>query len=432
MKNLINERRKSDNPVLSTALLDFYHAADYMKLDEKLIAILSRAERRLEVAVPVEMDDGSVKVFSGCRIQHSTALGPSKGGIRYSLDVSGDECEGLAMLMTWKCSLAGIPYGGGKGGINCDPTKLSSKEKERMTRTFAARIEPLIGSWSDVPAPDMYTGGAEMVWIMDTVSKMRSRLEPSLLTGKPIEYWGAEGRTAASGRGASACGLELMKILGKEPSSIRAAIHGFGNVGSYTAKILSEYGVKIVAISDTTGTYYSANGIDIDKAFKYVNKEPERRGRKLEGFESECGCEKLDPDAALLADCDFLFPCALQDVITKENAGKIKAKYIVEGANSPTAPEADSILNDAGVIIVPDFLANSGGVIGSYFEWAQNLQGFAWPEAEYNARLVKRVTENFNKVWTYAQEHKISMRLAAYVTAIQRVADIASLRGVYL
>lgn len=425
------ERRKSNNTILNTALQDFYSAADYMGLNEKLIAILSNSERRLAVSVPVEMDDGSVKVFNGYRIQHSSALGPSKGGIRYSMDVSEDECEGLAMLMTWKCSLAGIPYGGGKGGITCEPTKLSKREKEHMSRIFGARIAPIIGKWSDVPAPDMYTGGQEMIWIMDTISKMRGEFEPALLTGKPIESWGAKGRTAASGRGAAACGLELMKIKGENPEKIRASIHGFGNVGSYTAKILRESGVKVVAISDTTGTYYSPDGIDVEKAFNYISNDPEQRGRKLEGFTCD-GCEKLDTSAALFVDCDILFPCAVQGVIDKDTANKVKAKYIIEGANSPTTYDADNILADKGVIIVPDFLANSGGVIGSYFEWAQNLQGFFWTEDEYNERLVRLMKENFHRVWDYSQDKKISMRRAAYVTAIQRVADAVEMRGIYL
>ena len=427
----MSERRKCNNILLDTALRDFYAAADDMHLDEGLISMLSYPERRLDVSVPVEMEDGSVRVFHGHRVQHSTALGPSKGGIRYALDVSGQECEGLAMLMTWKCSLAGIPYGGGKGGICCDPTSMTRKEKERMSRTYGARIAPIIGRWSDVPAPDMYTGGQEMVWIMDTICKMLGHFEPAMLTGKPIDYWGARGRTEATGRGAATCGLELMKKKGLDPEKMRVSIHGFGNVGSYTAKILRDAGAVIVAISDTTGTYYNPKGIDIDKAFKYAEVEPDKRGRKLAGFEKE-GCEKLGVDEALFVDCDFLFPCAVQAVINQETANKVKAKYILEGANSPTTPEGEEILNDAGVIVVPDFLANAGGVIGSYFEWAQNLQGFSWTEEEYNKRLVDLMTDNFCKVWEYSQEHKKTMRRSAYIAAIKRVADILALRGVYL
>ncbi|MBQ4470321.1 MAG: Glu/Leu/Phe/Val dehydrogenase, partial [Synergistaceae bacterium] len=266
----MTERRKCNNILLDTALRDFYAAEDDMHLDEGLISMLSYPERRLDVSVPVEMEDGSVQVFHGHRVQHSTALGPSKGGIRYALDVSGQECEGLAMLMTWKCSLAGIPYGGGKGGICCDPKKLTRREKERMSRTYGARIAPIIGRWSDVPAPDMYTGGQEMVWIMDTICKMLGHFEPAMLTGKPVDYWGAIGRTEATGRGAATCGLELMNKKGLDPEKMKVSVHGFGNVGSYTAKILRDNGCTIVAISDTTGTYYNPKGINIDKAFEYI------------------------------------------------------------------------------------------------------------------------------------------------------------------
>ena len=427
----MNSRRSSDNLILDTALRDFYDAADYMHLDERLVAILSNSERRIDVSVPVEMEDGSAVVFKGYRVQHSTALGPSKGGIRYAMDVSGDECEGLAMLMTWKCSLGGIPYGGGKGGITCDPTKLSLKEKERMTRTYGSRISPIVGRWSDIPAPDMYTGGQEMVWIMDTICKMRGHFEPAILTGKPTDYWGAMGRTEATGRGVATCALEVMKRKNLDPSKMKIAVDGFGNVGSYTALLLKEAGAKIVAISDTSGAYYNPNGLNIEKAFEYINTNPKQKGRKLQGFEKE-GCEKVSEADLLSCDCDFLAPCAVQGVINKDSAAKVKAKYIVEGANSPTTPEGEKILDDAGVIVVPDFLANAGGVIGSYFEWAQNLQGFPWTEEEYNTRLVNLMKNNFGRVWDFAGAKKVNMRRSAYVNAIKRVADVVDMRGIYL
>ncbi|MBR1671572.1 MAG: Glu/Leu/Phe/Val dehydrogenase [Fretibacterium sp.] len=424
----MNERRKSENVLLNTALQDFYGAAEEMGLSENQIAILSNSERRLEVSVPVEMDDGSLRVFKGYRVQHSTALGPSKGGIRYAADLNVDECEALAMLMTWKCSLAGIPYGGGKGGIACNPFSMSKREKERMSRTFAARISPNIGRWSDVPAPDMNTGGQEMVWIMDTISKMRGQIEPAQLTGKPISYWGARGRNEASGLGAATCGLELMKALGKDPAKMRVAIQGFGNVGSFTAKHLSSAGATVVAISDSLATYYSPKGIDVNMAFERLcgRSRKEREGVTLDG------CEKLGPSDVLFVDCDFLFPCAVQGVLNRDTAPKVKAKYIVEGANGPITPEGDAILNDAGVLIVPDFLANSGGVISSYFEWAQNLQGFFWTEEEHNERLLRLIRENFKRVWDQSQAKKATMRRAAYVAAIQRVADAVELRGNFL
>ena len=421
------ERRKSSNVLLDTALQEFYGAADEMRLNEKLISILSHSERRVQVSIPVEMDDGSVNVFEGYRVQHSTALGPSKGGVRYDPEVDMDECEALAMLMTWKCSLAGIPYGGGKGGIACDPMNMSKKEKEKLSRTYGARISPILGKWSDIPAPDMNTSSQEMVWIVDTISKMRGDLEPALLTGKPVTFWGSYGRHEATGRGVATCGLELMKILGKNPDKITAIVQGFGNVGSYTAKTLTEAGVKVVAISDISGSYYSANGIDIRKAFEVVHANPKRL---LTGFEKVGNCEKIDED--MFVDADFLFPCARDGMINRKTADKIKARYIVEGANGPVTPEADEILASKGVTIVPDFLANSGGVIGSYFEWAQNLQGAFWTEEEYNNKLVHIMKGNFRRVWDYAEAKKIRMRRAASMAAIQRVADVIEMRGTFL
>ena len=424
---MIQERRKSSNVLLDTALQEFYGAADEMGLNEKLISILSHSERRVQVSIPVEMDDGSVNVFEGYRVQHSTALGPSKGGIRYDPEVDMDECEALAILMTWKCSLAGIPYGGGKGGIACDPMNMSEKEREKISRTYGARISPILGKWSDIPAPDMNTGSQEMVWIVDTISKMRGDLEPALLTGKPVTFWGSYGRHEATGRGVATCGLEFMKILGKSPDSVTAAVQGFGNVGSYTAKTLIEAGVKVVAISDISGSYYSPHGIDISKAFEVVHSNPKRL---LTGFEKVGNCEKIENE--LFIDIDFLFPCARDGVINRKTAKGIKARYIVEGANGPVTPDGDLVLADKGITVVPDFLANSGGVIGSYFEWAQNLQGVFWSEEEYNDKLVRIMKGNFKRVWDYSKAKNVTMRRAASMTAIQRVADVIKMRGTFL
>ncbi|MDR1875329.1 MAG: Glu/Leu/Phe/Val dehydrogenase [Synergistaceae bacterium] len=421
-------RRTATNVLLDTALKNFYGAAEEMGLDENLIAILGSSERRLEVSVPVEMDDGSIRIFRGYRVQHSTAIGPAKGGIRYHPEVDVDECEALAMLMTWKCSLAGIPYGGGKGGICCDPLTMSMKEKERMSRAFAARIAPIIGTWQDVPAPDVNTGGQEMVWFVDTISKLRGHLEPGVFTGKPIPYWGSMGRTAATGYGVATCGLELLRVLDKDPKNATVAIQGFGNVGSYTALTMVEAGAKVVAISDVTGTYYAPKGIDIKKAFEHISTHPKKL---LEGFTCD-GCEKKNLDDILFVECDILYPCALDGVINVKNAGDVKAKYIVEGANGPVTPDADEILTKKGVLIVPDFLANSGGVIGSYFEWAQNLSGYFWTEEEYNKRLIHIMKGNFKLVWDYSQNSSVPMRRAAFMAAIQRVADVVKLRGVFL
>ena len=420
-------KRTSENPELKTALENFYGAAEEMGLSDGLIEILSRSERRFCVSVPVEMDDGTWKVFEGFRVQHSSAIGPAKGGIRFHHEVNLDECEALAIAMTWKCALAGIPYGGGKGGVCVDTAKISKKEKERIARTYAARIEPIVGAWTDIPAPDVGTDGQVMVWFTDTISRMRNQLEPGIFTGKPVNFWGSRGRTEATGLGVSTCALELLKVVGKDPKDTTVAVQGFGNVGSYTAKYMSEAGAKIVAISDVTGTYSNPKGIDVKAAFDYVVKHPKKL---LEGF---TGAEfKAGGDEVLFTECDFLMPCALGSVITGQNADKVKAKYISEGANYPLTLEGDAILEKKGVIAIPDFLANSGGVIGSYFEWCQDLGGFFWSMEEYNQRLVKIMANNFKDVWEYAHEKNIKMRRAAFMKAIQRVAERVELRGVYL
>ncbi len=423
------EKRTSTNVLLDTALKNFYGAAEEMGLEEGLIEILSRSERKTSVSIPVEMDDGSVKVFDGFRVAHSSAVGPSKGGVRFHPDVCLDECEALAFMMTWKCSLAGIPYGGGKGGVSCNPLELSQKEKERISRTFAARIEPVVGAMTDVPAPDVNTGGPEMVWFMDTISKMRGRLEPAIFTGKPISLWGSKGRTAATGLGVATCAMELLKAENKPVEGSKIAVQGFGNVGTFAAKFLTDAGAKVVGISDITGTYYAEDGLDIPKAIEHVSSHPKKL---LEGFETQSGAQKLDLNEVLFLDVDALLPCALEGAINAQNADKVKTTYIVEGANGPVTPEADAILDSKGILVVPDFLANSGGVIGSYFEWCQDLTGFFWTEEEYNERLLRIMTDNFKKVWDYANDKEIKMRRAAFMVAIKRVADAVRMRGIFL
>lgn len=422
------QKRTSKNILLDTALKNFYAAAEEMKLDEGLVEVMSRPERAISVSIPVVMDDGSVRVFNGFRVQHSTVCGPAKGGLRFHPDVNLEECEALSSLMTWKCSLAGIPYGGGKGGISVDPFELSPREREMMTRTFAARIAPFIGDWIDVPAPDVNTGGPEMVWIMDTISKLRGHLEPGVVTGKPIAYWGSKGRTAATGLGVSICVLELLKTQKVDPKTATVIVQGFGNVGTYNALFLQEHGVKVVGISDITGGYYCKDGIDIEAAKAYVEAHPKRI---LEGY-TQPGLVRMSGTDIIEQDCLVLSPCALEGVINENNANKLKCSYIIEGANGPVTPEGDAILDKRGIIVVPDFLANSGGVIGSYFEWVQDLAGFFWTEKEYNDRLVPIMTDNFYRVWDYAQEHKVKMRRAAFLVAIKRVADALKLRGFFL
>jgi len=421
-------KRTSENVLLDTALKNFYGAAEELGLEDGLIEILGNSERKTSVSIPVVMDDGSTRVFNGYRVQHSSAIGPAKGGIRFHPDVCLEECEALAMLMTWKCSLAGIPYGGGKGGVECNPLEMSKGEKERVARTFAARIEPVVGAWSDVPAPDVNTGGQEMVWFMDTISKMRGRLEPAIFTGKPISLWGSQGRTEATGLGVATCALELLKVLEKDPKNTTFTIQGFGNVGTYAALTLVDAGAKVIGISDITGAYYCKDGIDIDKAFQHVSEHPQRL---LDGYKQP-GLEKIDAEELLFLDPDVFIPAALEGAVNKNNADKVKARYIVEAANGPVTPEADAILDAKGVLIVPDFLANSGGVIGSYFEWAQNLGGYFWTREEYNSRLLHIMKGNFQRVWEFSQERKVRMRRGAFMTAISRVADAVRMRGVFL
>ena len=323
------QKRTSKNVLLHTALENFYDAAEEMGLEDGLIEVLSRPERAICVSIPVQMDDGSVRVFEGYRVQHSTVCGPAKGGLRFHPDVNLEECEALASLMTWKCSLAGIPYGGGKGGISVDPFELSSREREMMTRTFAARIAPFVGDWTDVPAPDVNTGGPEMVWIMDTISKLRGHLEPGVVTGKPVAYWGSKGRTAATGLGVATCVLELLKRQNIEPKDATVIVQGFGNVGTYNALFLHNAGCKVVGISDITGGYYNPNGIDVEAAKAYVEKHPKRI---LDGY-SEPGLVKMNGEEILEQECLVLSPCALEGVISEKNAPLLKCKYIVEGAN---------------------------------------------------------------------------------------------------
>ena len=419
-------KRKSDNVLLRTALENFYGAAEELKLPDGITDMLAHSERKTCVSIPVEMDDGSIKVFEGYRVAHNSAVGPSKGGVRFHQDVCLDECEALAFMMTWKCSLAGIPYGGGKGGVCVDPTTLSKKELERLSRTYAARIEPVVGAWTDVPAPDMNTNSQIMTWFMDTISRMRGRLEPAIFTGKPIPLWGSKGRNAATGLGVATCAIELMKVLGKDVKGMKCAIQGFGNVGSFTAKTLADAGAKIVAVSDITGVYYCADGINVAKCFELTGASPKRL---LTGLEKEPGVKMIDEIQS--CDCDIFLPCAMEGSLTADNAGRVKAKYVVEGANGPTTPEADAILDQKGILVVPDFLANSGGVVGSYFEWCQDLGGFFWTEEEYNERLLRIMKDNFHRVWDFSKEHNVKMRRAAFLAAIKRVADATEMRGVY-
>lgn len=397
-------------------------AADILKLEDRFRAILSVPEKIVEVNMPVKLDNGKTEVFNGYRVVNSTVLGPSKGGIRYSEHVDKDEVMALAGWMTLKCSIAGLPYGGAKGGITINPKNYSEGELERLTRSYTRRLKEIFGVDSDVPAPDMNTSGREMAWIADEYSRFYGN-QPGVITGKPIELGGSLGRAAATGRGVMTTALCAMQELGWNPRNVTAAVQGFGNVGSYGAKLLWEKGVKILAISDISGGYYNANGLDIKAAFEYVTEK-----KSLEGW---TGGSKISNSELLELNVDLLAPCAMENVITKENAGNIKAKLMVEGANGPVAADADAILDSKGIMIVPDILANAGGVTVSYLEWVQNREGYYMTEDEVNAKADPMLERAFAQVLATSKEYKCSMRLAAYVVGLRRVASAIKLKGNY-
>ncbi len=400
-------------------------AARILNLEPGIFEILAEPERTLEVALPIEMDDGSIKVFTGYRCQHSTVRGPAKGGVRYAMDVCMDEVKALSSWMTWKCAVAGIPYGGGKGGIRVDPTQLSENELKRLTRRYVYAIYPIIGPEKDIPAPDMGTNAQIMGWFVDTYSVLNGVYSPGVVTGKPVPIGGSIGRREATGRGVVFAVRELLLRLNKKPSEITCAVQGYGNVGSVAATLAHEMGCKVVAVSDISGGHYNPGGLNIPHITKYVEEN-----RVLEGY-SEPGASNISNADLLTLDVDLLIPAALQNQITEENAEDVRAKFIVEGANGPTTAEADKILAANGVLVVPDILANAGGVICSYFEWVQNLQNFYWTEEEVNSRLDKIMTHSFAEVWDFAHEEDLSLRTGAYILGVKRVADAIKMRGIF-
>jgi glutamate dehydrogenase (NAD(P)+) len=399
-------------------------AAKIMNLSEDVATILRNPIKQVKVSLPVMMDNGKIQVFEGYRVVHSVALGPSKGGIRYAMDVNQDEVMALSAWMSFKCAVANLPYGGAKGGIKCDPRAMSVGELERLSRAYAKAMKDVFGVDKDIPAPDMGTSGREMAWILDEFNKITGNDSPGVITGKPIAIGGSLGRDAATGRGVMVNTLCALKKMGIKPTEVTAVVQGFGNVGSHAARLLSEQGIKIVGIGDHTASFYSEKGIDIKAALEFVAKN----NRVLKGF---TGATEIHHDQLLISKCDVLVPAALQNVITDENAGKIQAKLIVEGANGPTTPEADPILNDKKIIVVPDILANSGGVTVSYFEWVQNKAGYYWTEEEVNARHDHKMELAFNNVWNNATQFKASMRIAAYITALQKIEQGVKLKGAY-
>jgi glutamate dehydrogenase (NAD(P)+) len=400
----------------------FQIAAEHLGLDQEVYDVLKTPAKQVIVSLPVTMDNGSIKVFEGYRVIHSTILGPSKGGVRYDMDVNIDEVKALAAWMTWKCAVVDIPYGGAKGGIKCNPRQMSAGEVERLTRAFTQAMHDVFGKDRDIPAPDMGTGPREMAWMMDQYSRNQGMTVNSVVTGKPIVLGGSLGREEATGRGVMISALAAMEKQKINPFKATCAIQGFGNVGSWAATLLEERGVNIVAVSDLSGAYYNAEGINIKKAIEYRNGN----NGSLEGF---AGAEKIDPEELLLLEVDVLVPAAIEDVITKQNADKIKAKMIVEGANGPTSAKADAILNEKGILAVPDILANAGGVTVSYFEWVQNRLGYGWTRERVSRRSDRIMKTAFDKVYATSEEYGVSMRIAAYIVAIDKVAKTYKYRG---
>jgi glutamate dehydrogenase (NAD(P)+) len=401
----------------------FDFAAHKLKLDDGLWKILRYPTREIIVHLPVAMDDGRLEVFTGFRVQHSIARGPGKGGVRYAPDVNLDEIRALASWMTWKCAVVNIPFGGAKGGVICDPKKLSQMELEKITRRYTAELIEFIGPEKDVPAPDMNTNEQTMAWMMDTYSMHMRQTVTAVVTGKPLNIGGSRGRREATGRGVLIVCDEALKKLGMQREGTRVVVQGFGNVGSNAAQLMHEAGYKIIGIAEYDGGLYNKNGIDINKLVEY-----KQRNGTVVGFS---GAEAHDPKDLLTIECEILAPCATENVITSKNADKIKAKIIAEGANGPTTSVADEILQDKRVFIIPDILANAGGVTASYFEWVQDRQGYFWKESVVNEQLENILVDSFDAVVQYAETHNVNNRIAAYMLAIDRVAFTIKQRGVY-
>lgn len=398
-------------------------AAGVMGISEEDYLTFKYPERELKVALPVRMDDGSLKVFEGFRIQHSTLRGPAKGGVRYHQNVNVDEVRALSAWMTFKCAVAAIPYGGGKGGIVCRPREMSKGELERLTRTYIDKISAIISPYTDIPAPDVGTNAQTMDWMVDEYSKLKGESVYGIVTGKSIEIGGSKGRNEATGRGVCFVTLEMMKKYNMKPEDCKIVIQGMGNVGSISAKLLAEEGAKIIAVSDVSCAIYNENGLDIAGIYKYLDS-----GKNLlDGYTGDC--KRITNAELLELPCDILIPAALENQITAENADRIKAKIVIEAANGPTSVEADEILNKKGVKVLPDILSNSGGVIVSYFEWVQNLQNFYWEENDVNAKLKHQIVGAFNDVFDAREKYDCTFRVAAYIVALNRLVTAKKLRG---
>lgn len=411
-----------DNP-FEAMMARFDHAAELLDLDPGLYKVLRQPEKQVIVAIPVMRENGEVEVFTGYRVLHNTSRGPGKGGIRFDLNVTLDEVKALAAWMTWKCAVVNIPFGGAKGGVVCDPSVLSISELERLTRRYTASLIETLGPESDIPAPDVNTNERVMAWVMDTYSMHRRHAVTGVVTGKPIEMGGSLGRREATGRGCMIATKEALRHLGLPSRGTKAAVQGFGNVGSVAAQLLEQEGLTVVAISDKSGAVHNPNGIYIDDALKWI-----REHRFLVGYP---GGDPIDPNDMLELAVDVLVPAAVENAITRKNAARIKAKIICEGANGPTTPGADRILEEQGVFVIPDILANAGGVTVSYFEWVQDRAGYFWDEGTVNDRLHSIIQRSFQDVLSVASRHQVNMRTAAYMLAVERVAAVHRLRGMY-
>ena len=409
--------------IFEMAKIPLNQAIEAMQLDPGAAAIIAVPERTLEVSIPLKMDDGSTKVFTGYRSQHSTVLGPAKGGVRYHQNVSLDEVKTLAFWMTCKCAVAGLPYGGGKGGIIVDPKTLSKRELEALTRAYIDRIAMIIGEKKDIPAPDVNTNAQIMGWMMDEYSKITGQFEPGFITGKAICVGGSLGRTAATGRGVVTAALEALKLKGIAPQDATAAVQGFGNVGSWTAKLFNEEGVKVVAVSDVKGAIYNADGLDCNDVEKFA-----QANGSVVGYP---GAQVITNAELLALEVTILSPCAMELQITKDNAANVKAQIVAEGANGPTTPEADEILSAKGVFVVPDILANGGGVTVSYFEWVQNLYRYFWSEEEVVEKQIVMMRNAFKNVYAASEKYGVNMRVAAYIVALSSLDEAMKVRGMY-
>jgi glutamate dehydrogenase (NAD(P)+) len=418
----LTETHLRENP-FGLAQEQLQRVARAFGIDQNLINVLRQCKKAVVVSIPVSMDDGTIQTFEGYRVQHNIARGPSKGGIRYHPDVTLDEVKALAMWMTWKCALMNIPFGGAKGGIVCNPKTMSRHELQKMTRRFTSEIINEIGPEKDIPAPDVGTDPSVMAWIFDTYSMNKGHSVLGVVTGKPLNVGGSLGRLEATSRGCLYCIREALRKRDRAIAGTTIAIQGFGNVGSFLAQFMAEEGARVVAVSDSTGGVYNPAGLDVSAVLAHKQETGQISGMR--------GADPITNEELLLVDCDVLAPSALEQVITPDNADKIRAKIICEGANGPTTPAGDDILEDRGILVLPDVLANAGGVVVSYFEWVQGLQEYFWKENEVNARLNDIMTRAFNETWGTMEAKQASMRVSAYGLAVQRVAEATLTRGLY-